>query len=80
MIAGRCFKRYELQFDNKFVEVDFSDTSNFKIKAIYENPKIFVRRIGKEIIAYLDTENYYNVCDVYNLLPKSSKVDLYEIL
>jgi len=80
LIAGRCFNRYELQFDNKFVEVDFSDTSNFKTKAIYENPKIFVRRIGKEIIAYLDTENYYNVCDVYNLLPKSSKVDLFEIL
>lgn len=80
LIAGRCFNRYELQFDNKFVEVDFSDTSNFKTKAIYENPKIFVRRIGKEIIAYLDTENYYNVCDVYNLLPKSNKIDLYEIL
>ncbi|MBL0333749.1 MAG: Eco57I restriction-modification methylase domain-containing protein [Chlorobi bacterium] len=80
LIAGRCFNRYELRFDNKFVEVDFSDTSNFKTKAIYENPKIFVRRIGKEIIAYLDTENYYNVCDVYNLLPNSKKTDLNEIL
>lgn len=80
LIAGRCINRYELRFDNKFVEVDFSDTSNFKTKAIYENPKIFVRRIGKEIIAYLDTENYYNVCDVYNLLPNSKKTDLNEIL
>lgn len=80
LIAGRCFNRYQFNFENKFVEVDFSDTSNFKTKGIYENPKIFVRRIGKEIVAYLDTENYYNVCDVYNLLPKSNETNLYEIL
>jgi len=80
LIAGRCFSRYVIKFENKFVKVNFSEPSNFKTKAIYENPKIFVRRIGKEIIAYLDTENFYNVCDVYNLLPTSDKVDLYEIL
>ncbi|NUM31656.1 MAG: N-6 DNA methylase [Bacteroidetes bacterium] len=80
LIAGRCLNRYELRFENKYIEVDFNDSSNFKTKSIYENPKIFVRRIGKEIIAYLDKENFYNVCDVYNLLPKSPKVDLYEIL
>ena len=80
LIAGRCINRYQLRFENRFVEVDFRDTSKFKTKSIYEAPKIFVRRIGKEIIAYLDTENFYNVCDVYNLLPKSKKIDLYEIL
>lgn len=80
LIAGRCFNRYMLSFENKFIEVDFTDTSNFKSTSIYENPKIFVKRIGKEIIAYLDSENYYNVCDVYNLLPNSKEVDLFEIL
>lgn len=80
LIAGRCFSRFIIQFEGKYVEVDYNDSSNFKTKDIYETPKIFVRRIGKEIVAYLDEEKYYNVCDVYNLLPKDSRVDLYEIL
>ncbi len=80
LIAGRCFSRYSLNFEKRYIEVDFSDKSNFKTKEIYESQKIFVKRIGKEIVACLDDENYYNVCDVYNLLPKSREVDLYEIL
>ncbi|MDD2577498.1 MAG: TaqI-like C-terminal specificity domain-containing protein, partial [Bacteroidales bacterium] len=80
LVAGRCFYRYTLKFENKYIDFDYNDTSNFKNNCIYETTKIFVRRIGKEIIAYLDDEKYYNVCDVYNLLPKSNDVDLYELL
>jgi adenine-specific DNA-methyltransferase len=79
-LQAAVFNRYELKFEGKFVEVDYDDVSNFKTKQIYESDKIFVRRIGKEIIAYLDTDKFYNVCDVYNLLPKNKEVDLYEIL
>lgn len=80
LIAGRCISRYQLIFENKFVEVDFSDTSNFKTMDIYESPKIFVRRIGTEIKACYDGDCYYNVCDVYNLQPTGSNVDLFEVL
>jgi hypothetical protein len=48
------------------------DLANFKSKHIYETEKILVRRIGAEIIAVYDHENYYNVCDVYNLLSKGT--------
>lgn len=68
IIAGRCFSRYYLKFDNKYVKFDENDLSNFKTKRIYESEKIFVRRIGKNIKAYLDKEKFYNVCDVYNLI------------
>lgn len=80
IIAGRCFSRYELNFENKFIEVNFEDASNFKVPYIYESNKIFVKRIGKEIVAYLDVNEYYNVCDVYNLTAKNEEIDLWEIL
>ncbi|MCU0447386.1 MAG: N-6 DNA methylase [Microscillaceae bacterium] len=71
LVAGRCINRFELKFEKKYVLFDENDVSNFKDKAIYENPKILVRRIGQDIIATLDEEKYYNVCDVYNLLAKN---------
>lgn len=83
LIAGRCFNKYKLIFENKYIEPNFDDTSNFKSKDIYEVDKIFIRRIGKEIIGFLDVDNYYNVCDVYNLISKSAQNDklmLYIIL
>jgi type I restriction-modification system DNA methylase subunit len=71
LIAGRCIHRFSLTFEGKYVLYNEKDISNFKDKAIYENAKILVRRIGQEIIATLDDNQYYNVCDVYNLLPKN---------
>ncbi|TAE11960.1 MAG: hypothetical protein EAZ95_12930 [Bacteroidetes bacterium] len=71
IIAGRCIQRYNLRFEGKYVLYDETDLANFKSKDIYETEKILLRRIGNEIIAVYDNENYYNVCDVYNLLPKN---------
>jgi type I restriction-modification system DNA methylase subunit len=71
LIAGRCINRYSLVFENQFVNYDENDISNFKERRIYEENKILMRRIGKRIIAIYDDEKYYNVCDVYNLLPKN---------
>jgi len=53
IIAGRCFSRYTLHFENKYVNFNENDISNFKSKRIYETEKIFIRRIGKDIKAYL---------------------------
>ena len=71
IVAGRCFGRYTLKFENKYVNFDENDVSNFKEKFIYENEKIFLRRIGKSLVATYDKDKYYNVCDVYNILMKS---------
>jgi len=81
LIAGRCINRYFLNFENKYIKFIENDSSNFKTKKIYENKKIFIRRIGTYIIATYDEDNYYNVCDVYNLLLKNnSNYDLKFIL
>lgn len=79
LLAGRCIGRYSLKFENQYIIFDEKDISNFKDKSIYENPKLLVRRIGTEIIATYDAKQYYNVCDVYNLLAKN-EIDLKLIL
>jgi hypothetical protein len=79
LIAGRCINRYSIIFQDKYIEFDENDISNFKSKEIYENKKILMRRIGLSIIAAFDIDNYYNVCDVYNLLTKKN-TDLKYIL
>lgn len=79
LIAGRCINRYSLKFENRYIEFDSMDSSNFKSNEIYENEKILVRRIGLNIIAVYDNEKYFNVCDVYNLTSKN-KTNLKYIL
>ncbi len=72
LIAGRCITRYSLEFENKYICFDEKDISHFKEQSIYITPKILMRRIGTTIIATYDPERYYNVCDVYNIINKSS--------
>lgn len=79
ILAGRCIARYGLRFEGKYVLYDEKDLSNFKDKSIYENEKLLIRRIGHEIIAVYDNQNYYNVCDVYNIL-SFGKINLKYIL
>ena len=79
ILAGRCIARYGLRFEGKYVLYDEKDLSNFKHKSIYENEKLLIRRIGHEIIAVYDNQNYYNVCDVYNIL-SFGKINLKYIL
>jgi type I restriction-modification system DNA methylase subunit len=79
LLAGRCINRYSLNFENQYVIFDERDVSNFKDKSIYENEKLLIRRIGSNIIATYDNQNYYNVCDVYNILAKNG-TDLKYIL
>jgi type I restriction-modification system DNA methylase subunit len=71
IIAGRCIQKYVLSFENKYVLFDEKDVKNFKERIIYESEKILLRRIGHDIIAVFDSEKYYNVCDVYNILAKN---------
>ena len=81
IIAGRCFGRYTLRFENKYVNFNENNISNFKKRFIYENEKIFLRRIGKSLIATYDKDKYYNVCDVYNILMKGeSKLSIKFVL
>jgi len=72
LIAGRCITRYSLEFENKYICFDEKDISHFKEQSIYITPKILMRRIGTTIIATYDPERFYNVCDVYNIINKSS--------
>ncbi len=71
LLAGRCLGRYNLKFNNKYVLFE-DDKKIYKDKKIYENEKILMRRIGHEIIGVYDNKNYYNVCDVYNILNKNN--------
>ncbi|CCG57322.1 fused endonuclease-methyltransferase [Brachyspira pilosicoli WesB] len=70
IVAVRCIQRYFIHFENKFIEFNEKDKSNFKSKDIYEKEKILLRRIGNKLIASIDFDKYYNLCDIYNLLLK----------
>ncbi|MEI0526484.1 TaqI-like C-terminal specificity domain-containing protein [Brachyspira murdochii] len=70
VVAVRCMQRYSIHFEDKFIEFNEKDKSNFKSKDIYEKEKILLRRIGNKLIASIDFDKYYNLCDIYNLLLK----------
>ena len=73
LLCGGNINRYKISFENKFVKFDFTNPSIYKTTAIYEVEKILVRRIGNKIASVFDNQNYYNVCDVYNVINKQIK-------
>ncbi len=75
LICGGNITRYNLAFENKFVKFNDNNSSIYKTKEIYEDPKILLRRIGNKIISHYDDNKFYNVCDVYNIRNKSN-IDL----
>lgn len=79
LIAGRCIKKYGINFENKWIKFKESEPSIYKSIDIYLNNKILLRRIGRSLIASYDKDQYFNVCDVYNILSKD-KVGLKYIL
>jgi len=80
IVAGRCFGRYWLNFENKYVIFDDNNTKIYKDKSIYEVEKIILRRIGHRLMATYDEDKFYNVCDVYDLWLKDKSYDLKYLL
>jgi type I restriction-modification system DNA methylase subunit len=74
LLCGGNINRYEINFENRFVKFDYTNLSIYKSVSIYENEKILIRRIGNKIVSAYDNNNFYNVCDVYNLLNKDSSI------
>jgi hypothetical protein len=73
LLRGQDVKKYDTNFQNIYVEVDFNDTKKFKHKNIYEvEKKLLIRRVGSDLQATIDTEGFWNLNTIYNVQLKNS--------
>ncbi|MCH8535474.1 MAG: Eco57I restriction-modification methylase domain-containing protein [Flavobacteriaceae bacterium] len=75
LVCGGDVKRYELNFQDKYIEYNPNDLKIYKSKDIYLKEKILVRRIGSNIISVFDDSGKFNVCDVYNVQLPNETID-----
>lgn len=66
-VRGQDVSRYSLNFTDTFIEIDYSNTTKYKKANIYENKKIIIRRVGIDLQATIDNENFWNLNTIYNL-------------
>lgn len=66
-LRGQDVSRYSLNFSNTFIEIDYNNTSKYKKTALYESKKIIIRRVGIDLQATIDIDNYWNLNTIYNL-------------
>ncbi len=78
LIAGRNIEKFLIKGKYRYIDYDSNQKSIFKNKSLYKQPKILLRRIGHELIAALDPNELFCVCDVYiiTLKPQWSHVPL----
>ena len=73
LIAGRSIRKFRLNKEHRFIKFDSINKSVFKEKSLYLNPqKLFLRRIGHELICAFDSNQLFCVCDVYMIVPKDN--------
>ena len=63
IIVGRDIGKYQINFNNTYINFNYEDKSTFKDIAIYEQPKILIQRIRNlslktRIVATYDEESY----------------------
>ncbi|MFX1507524.1 MAG: Eco57I restriction-modification methylase domain-containing protein [Promethearchaeota archaeon] len=73
LIAGRSIRKFRIDNNVRYIKFDNSNKSIFKNKSLYLQPKLLLRRIGHELVAAYDTNNYFCVCDVYILILKPTR-------
>ncbi len=71
LIAGRSVRKFRLKKNYRYIRFEDDNKSIFKDKNLYLKPrKLFLRRIGHELICAYDNNQLFCVCDVYIILPK----------
>lgn len=63
ILVGKDIKKYKINFNERYIEFNYFDKSNFKNIAIYEQEKILIQRIRnltlkERLVASYDSENY----------------------
>ncbi len=78
LLRGQDVKKYNIEFENIYIEVDFKDTSKYKNESVYETKKkLLIRRVGSDLQATIDTNSYWTLNTIYNV---QLKYDNYEFL
>jgi len=85
ILVGRDISRYQIDFNNTFIDFDYNDKSVFKDFSIYNQPKLLIQRIRnlslkRRIIATYDESNYLCTNTLRIGILKDSKFDLKYIL
>ncbi len=76
LLRGEDVKRYNVDYQNFWIEIDKNDKAKFKDNLVYEcGKKILIRRVGIDLQATIDTESYWNLNTIYNIHLKN---DTYE--
>src|SRR5699024_6403678 len=75
IVSNRHITHFDIRPEEYFLK-HIDDTKIYKDFSIYTEPRILVRRIAKGIISAYEDRELLNVCDVYNLLPKETNLDL----
>lgn len=63
LLVGKDIKKYQINFDHRYIVFNEYDKSNFKDLSIYHQPKLLIQRIRnlslkERIIATIDQNNY----------------------
>jgi hypothetical protein len=65
ILKGEDVSKYLSSFDNKYIKFDENDLKKFKKLKLYQHPKILVRRVGNNITAFYDVDNYVVLNTLY---------------
>jgi adenine-specific DNA-methyltransferase len=63
LLVGRDIKRFQINFENRYIVFNETDKSNFKDKVIYTQEKLLIQRIrnlslSQRIVSTIDKEGY----------------------
>ncbi len=71
LIAGRLIHKFKLDVNQRYIKFDSTNKAIFKDANLYlTSKKLFLRRIGHELVCALDEKQKYCVCDVYIIISK----------
>jgi len=77
LLRGEDVTTFKIQFHNIYVLYDKNDTSKFKPLSVYEGDKLLIRRVGNELVATYDNENFLTLNTIYNCKPIKEQTNVY---
>lgn len=72
LLRGQDVSKYNIENSGLFIDYDSFDTSKFKEKSLYAEPKILLRRVGNTIQCAFDNDSYVVLNTIYCLKLKCS--------
>ncbi|GHU94415.1 hypothetical protein FACS1894156_2620 [Bacteroidia bacterium] len=73
LLRGQDVERYAIHYQNFYIDVDVRDVAKFKNAEVYEAPrKLLLRRVGSQLQAAIDDEQYWNLNTIYNVQLKGN--------